>query len=198
MVPRLRPERMQPRILSCGVASSRLCRHSVQGLPYIVKLRFLPQSTRRAATCRRRGVWDSMATSDISTLAASLQAPIPQWHEAESAGHVVQFYSNDSFLFEALSRYVGTALGAGDSAVVIATQNHVDGLNQRLRSRGLDIARFVRSGHYFVLDAAETLAKFMHHGQPVPELFVKTVGDVVARASSAAEGKTPRVAAFGE
>jgi len=139
-----------------------------------------------------------MATSDISTLAASLQAPIPQWHEAESAGHVVQFYSNDSFLFEALSRYVGTALGAGDSAVVIATQGHVDGLNQRLRSRGLDIARFVRSGRYVALDAAETLAKFMSHGQPVPELFVKAVGDVVARASSAAEGKSPRVAAFGE
>jgi signal transduction histidine kinase len=139
-----------------------------------------------------------MATSDMSTLAASVQAPVPQWHDAEPAGHVVQFYSNDSFLFDALSRYIGTALGAGDSAVVIATPAHVDGLNQRLRARGLDIARFMRSGRYFVLDAAETLAKFMRHGQPDPELFVKTVGDLVARASSSAEGKCPRVAAFGE
>src|SRR5258708_2869358 len=38
----------------------------------------------------------------------------------------------------------------------------------------------------------------MHKGQPDPELFLKTVGHVVARASAAAEGKNPRVAAFGE
>src|SRR5260370_13383160 len=38
----------------------------------------------------------------------------------------------------------------------------------------------------------------MRNGQPDPELFLNTVGHVVARASAAAEGKNPRVAAFGE
>jgi len=79
-----------------------------------------------------------------------------------------------------LSKYVGTALGAGDSAIVIATPPHVDLLGQRLRARGLDIAKSARRGRYVALDATETLAKFMRHGQPEPELFVKVVGDVVA------------------
>lgn len=138
-----------------------------------------------------------MATSDISSLAA-VQAPVPHWHDAESSGHVVQFYSDDSFLIDALSKFVGTALGSGDSAIVIATQVHVDGLTQRLRARSLDIVRSARRGRYVVLDAAETLSKFMRDGQPDAELFVNTVGKAVARASAAAEGKSPRVAAFGE
>jgi signal transduction histidine kinase len=139
-----------------------------------------------------------MATSDISSLAAAIQAPVPHWHDTESAGHVVQFYSNDSFLIDALSKFVGTALGAGDSAVVIATRIHVDGLTQRLRARGLDVVKSARRGRFITLEAAETLAKFMRRGQPDPELFFRTVGDVIARASAAAEGKNPRVAAFGE
>src|SRR6266849_1426376 len=139
-----------------------------------------------------------MATGEISGLTATVRAPAPHWHDDESSGHVVQFYSDDSYLIEALSKYVGTALGAGDSAIVIATQTHVDALGQRLRARGLDIAKSARCGRYVALDAADTLAKFMRHGQPDRELFVKVVGDVVARASAAAEGKNPRVAAFGE
>ena len=133
-----------------------------------------------------------MSTSDISNLTTRLPAaiaqpaPVAHWHDDESNGHVVQFYSDDSFLLDALSKFVGTALGAGDSAIVIATPSHVDGLDQRLRARGLDIAKSARCGRYVALDAAETLAKFMHKGQPDPELFLKTVGHVVARASAAA------------
>jgi signal transduction histidine kinase len=139
-----------------------------------------------------------MATSDISSLAGAVPAPAPHWHDTEPTGHVVQFYSDDSFLIDALSKFVGTALGAGDSAVVIATQIHRDALAQRLRARGLDIVKSARGGRYVVLDAAHTLSKFMRDGQPDPELFVGTVGDTVARASAAAEGNNPRVAAFGE
>jgi len=142
-----------------------------------------------------------MSTSDISSLTTRLPvaiAPVAHWHDGESNAHVVQFYSDDSFLLDALSKFVGTALGAGDSAIVIATQAHLDGLAQRLRARGLDIAKSARRGRYVALDAAETLSKFMRNGQPDPKLFANTVGHVVARASAAAEGKNPRVAAFGE
>jgi len=41
---------------------------------------------------------------------------------------LVQFYEDDSFLLEALSRLVGDSLTSGDSAVVIATKAHRDGL----------------------------------------------------------------------
>src|ERR1700730_17080855 len=145
-----------------------------------------------------------MSTSDISNLtsrsplAIAHSAPIAHWHDDESSAHVVQFYSDDSFLLDALSKFVGTALGAGDAAIVIATPSHVDGLAQRLRARGLDVAKSARCGRYVVLDAAETLSKFMRNRQPDAELFVKTVGHTIARARSAGECKNPRVAAFGE
>jgi signal transduction histidine kinase len=144
-----------------------------------------------------------MSTSDISNLSSRLpaipqSAPLPHWHGSEHSAHVVQLYSDDAFLLDAMSKFVGTALGAGDSAVVIATQAHLDGLAQRLRTWGLDIAKSARCGRYVALDAVETLSKFMRHGMPDPELFAKTIGPVVSRAASVAEGTDPRVAAYGE
>ena len=38
--------------------------------------------------------------------------------------HSVQFYFEDKFLLESLSRFIGSALGAGDAGVVIATEEH--------------------------------------------------------------------------
>ena len=61
-------------------------------------------------------------------MATSL-APLAPWHDYEQPAHIVQFYAEDGFLLDKLSRFVGTALGAGDSAVVIATKAHRDGLS---------------------------------------------------------------------
>ncbi len=68
-----------------------------------------------------------MSSGDISNLttrfpaAIAQPAPVPHWHDDESNGHVVQFYSDDSFLLDALSKFVGTALGAGDSEHAVWT-----------------------------------------------------------------------------
>ncbi|HET6314394.1 MAG TPA: hypothetical protein VFH60_11200, partial [Chloroflexia bacterium] len=44
----------------------------------------------------------------------------------DSCGHAVQFYDDDHFLLDALGRFVGSALEAGDAAIVIATEAHRD------------------------------------------------------------------------
>ena len=46
----------------------------------------------------------------------------------------MQFYSEDEVLLDEVSRFIGTALGAGDAAIVIATPPHREGLAQRLIS----------------------------------------------------------------
>lgn len=112
-------------------------------------------------------------------------------------GHAVQFYGEDSSLLDELSRFIGTALVAGDAAVVIATKAHRDGIGQRLQSRGFDTATAVEQGRYIVLDASETLAKFMRDGWPDPGLFHQVIGNVLAQAA-AAGGETHRISAFGE
>ncbi len=121
---------------------------------------------------------------------SSLQ-PSPRW------GHTVQFYGEDSSLLDELSRFIGTALVAGEAAVVIATKAHRDGLTQRLQSRGFETATAVEQGRYIALDAAETLAKFMRSGWPDAGLFVETIGSVLDQ-PAAVGGKTCRISAFGE
>jgi signal transduction histidine kinase len=97
-----------------------------------------------------------------------------------------------------LGRSLGTALVAGDAAVVIATEQHRAGLAERLRTRGLNVAQILDQGRYIPLDATETLAECVPDGRPDPARFSDLVGDVLTRATAAAIGTPPRVAVFGE
>ena len=95
-------------------------------------------------------------------------APTTQWHDHDRRAHVVQFYAEDTSLLEALSRFIGAALGAGDSAIIIATPDHRHGVAERLRGDGLDTEKLVELGRYITLDAAETLSNFMVDGDAGP------------------------------
>ncbi len=139
-----------------------------------------------------------MSTTNLSSHEATTLAPIAHWHDNDPNGHIVQFYTDDDFLLDAVSRFVGTALGAGDAAVVVATEQHREGLRQRLESRGFDLDRALEQGRYVALDAAETLSQFMVGGEPDGTRFFDLMSGVVARAKAASEGGRPRVAAFGE
>ena len=79
------------------------------------------------------------------------------WSRHGDHQHGVQFYSQDSFLLEALSEYIGNALRAGDAAVVVATETHRNSLLQWLTSQGLDIATLVEQGRLVLTDAAQLL-----------------------------------------
>lgn len=125
-------------------------------------------------------------------------APAANWNEHESHGHSVQFYAEDKSLIEGLGKFVGTALGGGDAAIVIATKAHCEALTQRLQARGLDTAKAAMQGRYIALDAAETLAKFTVDGWPNAERFAELVGGFLEQAQFACEGGNSRVVAFGE
>lgn len=137
----------------------------------------------------------STAKIPISDAAA---APATHWHEQERTGHVVQFYSSDDFLLDSVSRFVGTALGAGDAAIVAATGEHRNQLRQRLERRGLDILAAAQQGWYISLDAEACLDKFMRGGRPDPSAFVDSIGSVIDHAQAAVRGDCSRVAIFGE
>jgi hypothetical protein len=112
--------------------------------------------------------------------------------------HSVVFYSDDSSLLDDLSRYVGGALGRGDSAIVIATESHREGLKKRLELRGFDTSYPRLKRRYLEFDAAETLSQFMVAGLPDAASFSEIVTHALVRARVAAEGERPRVAGFGE
>lgn len=139
-----------------------------------------------------------MSTTKVPAGDGLLLAPPAPWIDHEKHGHAVQFYSDDSYLINALSRFIGTALGAGDAAIVIATQPHREALAQRLRANGLDTTSAIRKGRYLLLDAADTLSKFMVDGMPDGALFKAVIGPFIAKADALAEGHQRRVAAYGE
>ena len=115
-----------------------------------------------------------------------------------NGGHVVQFYQDDNFLVETVSRYVGAALAAGDAAVVIATKKHRAAIDQLLRARGLDVAKVVNQGRYYAIDANEALSRFMRNGLPDPDDFKSLIGGVLKKAAPSVGSEQSRVAAFGE
>ena len=116
--------------------------------------------------------------------------------DAGRRDHTLQFYQDDAFFIDGLSRFIGSAIVAGESAVVIAPQNHRNALSRILQSRGLDVSSAIDQGRYIALDAAGTLAKFMRGDWPDPELFKETIRPVLARAAMAAQHGL--ISAFGE
>ena len=106
-------------------------------------------------------------------------APVRGHHTPEHLAlgtHSVHFYDDDSYFLGSLTTLIATALVEGDSAVIIATQEHRDGLAKRLKGRGLDLKAAVKTGRYCALDAAETLSKFMVHGAPDSSTFQRLHG----------------------
>ena len=105
--------------------------------------------------------------------------------------HEVGFYSDDVSLLDGFTQFVGAALKAGNSAIVVATESHPDDLLPRLQAHGLDIAAAIEQGRYISLDAAETLSTFMVNGMPDPVRFFDVADDLFLNAAKAAKGEPP-------
>jgi signal transduction histidine kinase/ActR/RegA family two-component response regulator len=121
-------------------------------------------------------------------------APRSDWTEMSDTEHFVQFYEADDFLLNSLSGFIGSALNSGDAALVVATPQHRDGLDELLQANGVDTHGAIKAGRYVSLDAADTLSKFMVDGVPEPTRFNAVLGSVIA---SVTDGRS-RVRAFGE
>src|ERR1700693_5623742 len=105
---------------------------------------------------------------------------------SDQDGHFVQLYTDDGFLLDVLSRFIGGAIAVGDGAVVIATQAHQDGLAQRLKARGVDTAKAISQGRYVLLDANETLPSLMVNGSVDETRFINTISYSLTHARNAA------------
>jgi hypothetical protein len=112
--------------------------------------------------------------------------------------HVVQFYTKDSFLLDGLCEFVRCALEDGESVILVVSQAHRDGLRQRIKAARVRTRIASRTGRYVVLDAAETMAKFMTGNMPDRRKFESVMGMVIRRAEGASRAKYRRVAIFGE
>jgi len=112
--------------------------------------------------------------------------------------HEVEFYSDDAAFVVGFTRFIESALEAGNAVIVVVTESHRKSLLRRLQEHGVDIVAAVEQGRYVSLDVAETLSTFMVNDLPDPARFLKVAGNLVALAAKASRGERPRVAACGE
>src|SRR5260221_409668 len=82
----------------------------------------------------------------ISNLSARVPRSSAQTPDHDRDGHVVQLYADGGFLIDVLSRFIESALVAGDAAIVIATATHRLELQKRLSSLGVDVNKAEAQG----------------------------------------------------
>jgi hypothetical protein len=120
--------------------------------------------------------------------------PTNFWGEIAPCEHLVQIYADDEIFMESLEGFVAAGLDASNGVVVIATAAHRCALEERLQLRGFDLTAVYLRDQLILLDAEETLSRFMVDGWPDDERFNRVVADLIGRAGSGGR----RVRAFGE
>lgn len=116
------------------------------------------------------------------------------WGEISPCEHAMQVYGDDAVFMDALEGFIGAGLRAGEAAIVIATPAHLEGLEERLLRRGVDLdaARFEL--RYLGLPAERILRDFMVDGWPDERRFHEVVTTLLGKVRA----KERRVRAFGE
>lgn len=137
-------------------------------------------------------------TRGARTLHDRVSAPVSVQNMDVTHRHEVGFYSDDRSFLDRVTQFIGTALKAGNAAIVVATELHREGLLPQLRAEGLDIDSAIEQGRYLALDAADMLSKFMVDGMPDPVRFMEGFGNLIQATAEAAKREHPRVAVFGE
>lgn len=102
--------------------------------------------------------------------------------------HEILFCHDEAALLDGLTRFIATALKAGNPALVLATESHQDRLLERLRAQGVPIDAAIQKGTYVSLDADTA---------PDPIRFSEALKDLTEAASKAGQ-EHPCVAVFGE
>jgi DNA-binding NarL/FixJ family response regulator len=152
--------------------------------------------SRGISGCDRTGTMDTQRPEHVGNKEA-LPTLAPGKAEIDRS-HAVEFYPDDASLLLGFTRFIESALGAGNAVIAVLTEPHMNNLFQRLQAQGLNAGAAIEQGCLIPLDVAETLSSFLVNDVPDPVRFQKVAGDLVAAAAKAAKGEHPRVAACGE
>ncbi len=95
--------------------------------------------------------------------------------------HLVQFYHDENELYDAVARFAATGLAAGEPVILIATGAHGGALVNRLRLSGCRLDSASVTGQLTLLDAGDTLSKFVVGGEPDWEKFSSFVGGLIEK-----------------
>jgi hypothetical protein len=107
--------------------------------------------------------------------------------EPSHGDHIVQTYQDPAFLADAVAEYLGSGLRRGEAAIMIARPQHAEKFREKI---GTPAER----GQLIILDAEDTLARFMADGMPQWNAFHEVIGGLIAQLRL----QYPAVRAYGE
>jgi hypothetical protein len=107
--------------------------------------------------------------------------------------HHLQLFDSSKTMAETVSAFLFAGFERGEPLLIVARPYHRHLLTERLEANGLDIHTQSIANRICLLDAADTLDKFMRQGVPNPAAFDEVIGNLVHGLSN---GK--RVCIYGE
>lgn len=111
-------------------------------------------------------------------------------------GHIVQLYQEADFYCDAISHFTAEGFVKGESIILVATDSNWQQISKRLESTGFNIGELFERGQLTLLDANQTLPKFMANGLPDGSIFKTLAGSTIEKARCG--GKYTRVRWWGE
>ncbi len=116
-----------------------------------------------------------------------------RWLDHTRPGHFVRFHSDDDQLVAGWAEFLGTAIEANATAVVVGTAAHREQLERRLNARGLNLPAAVESGRYLELDADHILSSAMVGGELDANLLTQVLDEAVRQARVSTQNDDRRV-----
>ncbi|KAH8155476.1 uncharacterized protein LAJ45_00486 [Morchella importuna] len=109
--------------------------------------------------------------------------------------HLIQFYEAECFLYDAVSKFIlPSFFSTENAAIIIATRQHLDGLEAHLREQNLAPGLLKERGQLILVDADALLPSLLNgdkvDGQAFDSYFGKVFQDV--------RKQYPRILAYGE
>ena len=112
--------------------------------------------------------------------------------------HSVHFYGHDGELIDRLKGIVISSLATGNSVLVVASEEHRRQLTHSLHLNWTNWAAARDQGRFLLVDARETLSRFMVNGHPDRKRFVDSVSSLVRDCRHTAVSANRGLTVFGE
>jgi hypothetical protein len=116
------------------------------------------------------------------------------WADMTQGSHFVEFYDGPEQIADSVAKYFVHGLRFGDTCIVAATPKRYQSIEKKMRALYPDLDAAFSAGKFIVLDARETLDRFMEAGGPNPQLFEDVIGGVIRKAAQS----TKNIRVFGE
>lgn len=98
-----------------------------------------------------------------------------------SSEHHLQLFDSSKSLAETVSVFLRTGFDRGETLLIVATPQHCEMLSRRLEDTGLNMREAQLAARVTILDAEQTLNKFMRQDVPSRIAFEEVVGSVITR-----------------